>query len=197
MEVNKVRIDGREITIHYANGKFRATVEGHEYTAESEKALIDKLRASLRTAKARLKLPITIINVVPKKSQWGHQSSWGIGIGTRHAIITGLHAQNNDLLIEDEAGTKERKRGHSWSSDGLVCRRMTPAQIDEYVALAQAAESTKKALDAFEERYKIENVEKWVAKELAAAVDQIAEPAVEATGDPRIDAPAPKKKAKR
>jgi hypothetical protein len=195
-----IEIDGQTFEVRVTDdGAFRANLQGGEVGADTYNELREKLTRLSRKAKVRLDLPITLLGVTQKpdpskttRHSWEKTQVLREAADTVDATVTGLHAQNQDVMLVLADSTKYRHSGHSYSRDGLIARRLTADERATYVRLATAAAEATAAAAAFVDSVAVGNARDWIEDQVAAAqkaaVDQ--EPAtVEPTGDPRLDVP--------
>lgn len=185
-KLKTITIDGRAFSIEVDNdGRFHAEHDGDALAADTLAEIEKKLRARCRRAKVRLSLPVSVAGVViQQKDRYGRVSGRRIdGIGTMHATITGLHAQNSDVLLEYPDGEKER-RGR-WGEAGFLTQRLSNAQIAEYVRLATADRDAHDALEAWKKKHAIDDPAAYVREHAAAQLDEADERDVVTDGDPR------------
>jgi len=193
-----VEIDGRKFDVELdSDGHFRALDDGDLVKADTFTALQEKLRARCRRQKVRLALPITLLGVTQKPNpqaphSWERGSALRPDRDTVDATVTGVHAQNRDLLTELPDGTKHRMDGNGYAREGTITRRLTAAEKATYIRLATAAADADEALETFVAGVKIDNAREWVREQVEAAekAQLDAEPAVEeAPADPRLAVP--------
>jgi hypothetical protein len=194
-----VEIDGRKFDVELdGDGHFSALDDGDLVKAETFSALQEKLRTRRRRQKVRLSLPITLLGVTQApdpavvKHSWQRTPMLREAPETVDATVTGLHAQNRDLLVVMADGTKDRMDGNGYGREGIIARRLTAAEKATYVRLATAADAADAALKTFVDGVKISNARNWVREQVEAAekAQLDAEPAVEETpADPRLAAP--------
>lgn len=201
-----VEIDGTKFEVELdSDGYFRALDDGDLVKAPTFTELQEKLRKRRRRAKVRLALPITLLGVTAApdpeaRHSWQRTPGIRPARDTVDAVVTGVHAQNRDLLTELADGTKQRLGGYGHGSEGVMARRLTAAEKTEYVRLATVAHEADEALDAFVDGVKIGNARAWVTDQVEAAekAQLDAEPATEApTEDPRLAAPAARARKRR
>jgi hypothetical protein len=192
-----IEIDGQKFKVDVTDdGMFRALHDGDPISAQTYADLSDKLRKRLRRAKVRLALPVTLLGVTmapppTRERSWMPDKPLRPAQATVDAVITGIHAQNRDVLIDLPDGTKHRASGYAHRNEGTIARRLTPEEAATYVQLAKAADEADTALAAFVEKVGITDAREWVREQVEAA--EKAKPDTEVDvptfiGDPRIDA---------
>jgi hypothetical protein len=198
-----ITIDGTSFSVELDDdGHFRALDDGDLVKAPTFSELTEKLRKRRRRAKVRLSLPITLLGVTQKpdpamKHSWQRTTALRPAPDTVDATVTGLHAQNRDMLVTLADGTKERMDGNGYSREGIVARQLTAAEKAKYVELSLAASAAGDALDAFVDKVKVGNARQWVIEQVEKAEQALLDaepPAEELTGDPRLAAPSRKRR---
>ncbi len=179
----KIKADAR-------TGFFSASVAGDYYSAKTKDELLDKLAKAVKKTRARINVPLTMIGRVARvvKPGIGSHRSWTTydpGVGYTHVTLIGTHAGTGRLLLRKDDGSKlEEDRFGYRNDDAALCRRLTDAEVAEYIKLHTEKLRAEKAFEKFKSRVEIKDPEKFVAKKLAQAADEVKEEP-EPDDDPR------------
>jgi hypothetical protein len=187
-KVKTETIDGRTFDIHVNGiGQFWTLDDGDSIMAESLDLLLTKLRRMLRTERTRINIPITML--------YESRAAAGRDVPVyRHAVITGVHSRSGNTLVRfEDTGKSDQLSG--FSSDGIMCKRLTPAQVKEFEQLAKAVTLADKAYDTFKLDVQLATGRRGVTELIQVELEkaQAAEPDAP-SGDPRVDAPAKRKR---
>lgn len=154
-------IGKRPIDIHVNTcGEFTAEFEDNEYTSKS----LDDLRVLLRKAVTKAKptslIPVTIVGIIPHKAKGRYDTErFDVGPGAVHAQLRDKHEREYHVyLYQTDDGKQKFKRGGYGNKEReeVTCRRLTPAQIDRYVALRLARDEAVAALKAWVDDHAID-----------------------------------------
>jgi hypothetical protein len=148
-------IGGDSISITVDNtGVFRATYDEEEYSAKT----LEELRALLKRAEAkragRQAIEVTVIDLVPAdKAQSRNYAPdpFEEGRGVVHALLRKRHERQSAYLLTSVGGVKFQIRSYGTGSKG-ICRRLTDAEVAEYLRLGAAVDEAKAAFEAFREQ---------------------------------------------
>jgi len=113
---------------------------------------------------------------------------------TCHRItITGVNPKTNEVkfLFEDGEKSAHARFGGGWN-DFHYAKPMTDAEIAEWGQLRAARDVASDAFDKFVKQRQFKDVHQQIQSAVESAADAIQES--EETGDPRLDAPARKRK---
>lgn len=157
------QIDGRTVTllVDLESGLWRATHD-HEIIASgaTRDIVIKKARASLRRQKVRLSIPATIVDAEGNDKPF-------------HVVITGLHAQNNDVLYRAvDRKDKGRLSNRSWMRHDEVCPRLTDEELTKFATLRKAAHDAAAAFQKWQKKHVIRDSEQFVKDAIEEKVKQ-------------------------
>lgn len=142
MAIKPMKIDGREIPVEVdEEGLFFTNVDGDRFTAPTFKALDEKVCRHLRTYK-RVNIPATLIR---------DDGGWNERI--IQIVLTGIHSSNRNVLYREDRPKASTDQLRFYNSS--VYQRLTMEQIAEYKRLCAAQRAAGKAVERWEERYKV------------------------------------------
>lgn len=167
VHINKLDVLGEKIDLYVDNsGTFRAEYQGVEYHAATAADVHKMLTKAVRADKESRAVSVSILDHVPnpeskdsKNRRWG--SSWEpfvSGRGVVHGKLRGRHGHHHEWLLEAD-GKKFTVR--CYDSDNVICLRLSPTRVKEYLTLAEAFDRAKAALTAWKEENTVD------AKEIA------------------------------
>lgn len=172
-------IHGHTIQIFVrASGDFTAKVDGKHHSAPTLDALRAKLRKATKAARVVVAIPATRV-------------TFSIGRMSLHDVtLTGINVRTDAILFKwDHNGRADQETSRR---SGNFLRRMTAAEKERLIAAHEAHRKAEDVYDKLRRAVEIE-ADDELKEAIAAAVDK--EPDVEEpAGDPRVDAPARKRK---
>ncbi len=157
-------IDGRAVTVwvDVETGLWGAHVDSENLArGHTRKEVIKKARAALRRKKVRLSIPATIVDLK--------------GDGKPlHVIITGLHAQNSDVLYQTAGDNKDKGRldNYDYGRSTELCPRLDDAAVAEFQSLRHAAQTSAAAFDEWQKQHVTLNRETFVKDAIEEQVKQ-------------------------
>lgn len=135
--------DGVDYEISVDNtGSFFTTMEGELVQSPTLEALKKKIGAKQRRKTIKLNLPATI-------REAGSWRSTGKKPTFIQVQVTGIHSRNKNVLYRREDNGKADSVGYSDD----IYKRLTPADIAEYLRLWQATVDAEKAFDDFKTKH--------------------------------------------
>ena len=193
-------IEGHKIDLYVGeNGLFWARYNERQFSDKSLDGLRAKLRNSIRRANVNLAIKAHMVGLYPesyrKLEYWKRRGiEEPCADATMPITLTGINQHTSEIMYIDESGGKKNKRPRQYrDEDGhsiTFTRELTNAEAAQWSALMRAAWDSQRALDAFTEAIKIENVENYLREAIERAAENGASD--EPTGDPRVDAAPPK-----
>ena len=158
------QIDGRKVTVHVnlESGLWTALHDQESIAhGATREIVIQKARASLRRKKVRLAIPATLVDVEGNAKPF-------------HVTITGLHAQNHDILYKalDRKDTGRLSSRRHWGRYAEPCPRLTEADLTEFVTLRKAVHDTAAAFEKWQKKHVIRDSEQFVKDAIEAQVKQ-------------------------
>lgn len=143
-KVGSETIDGAAFEISVdSSGNFIAEFGGEDYSADSKKKLVDKLRAAVRT-RNRVAVPATMI----ERGYHDDKEPKLVNV-----VLTGMHAGSRNVLYREE-GTG--KTGQDIGYRDTTLRRLTPAESKTYLELWRAKHAATVKLEAWTKERTIE-----------------------------------------
>jgi hypothetical protein len=203
--ISTEKIEARDVEFSFdaAHSEFSAWIEEANVFARA-KTLEEcrrKARAMIRRALAKLELKAHIVNAYHDDFadlSW-HQRKNAHANLVRPITIRGIDGRSGEPLFEyEDSGRKTKKSRHSFDGDaGVIVRRLTTGEVKEYRKLRDARDEAEGAFKLWIEEHEIKSVESWVKEKLEASIQDDGGDSEQSTGDPRVDAPASKRKTRR
>lgn len=196
--VAKERIDTVEVvfTFDAEYNQFSAymDVETHYVKGKTLDECRRKARAVIRRRLAKIDIKAHVVDAYPEEYM---QTAWHDARRetmknnlVRPVVLRGIDGRSNDPLIEyEDSGRKTKKSGYSWREEGggIVVRRLSNQDIEEYKRIKAAKDEADDAHKAFLKKHEIKNLTEFLAAEVekkVAALDAAAGDA-DAVDDPR------------
>lgn len=174
-------VHGLKIPIYITtSGEFRAELDDRKHYVATLDLLKKKLRAAGRSKKVVTAILARMVHV-----EFGAMS-------IRDVTITGIHAKTGAILYRDEA------TGHAFQEDdtrhgvSTFIKRIPREQKEELIRLYHAMVAARDKFTALDRKLHLEASQ--AVKAQIAQVVREQEEAEEPTGDPRVDAPAKRRK---
>lgn len=157
------------------SGNFFATVAG-EYVYDTTLAGLEKeLDKRLKKAKVKVALPVSQLGRIWSESPY-QRGRWVSGLGVRHLTLTGIHGGTQRVLAVDDKTGEPEQLGR-YSDETRIVRRLTDAEIEEYVQVETASRKAEKALRAFMNRVelggRLDSVSDYVKAAMGLKVDEV------------------------
>ncbi len=132
------------------NGQWRASYAGENIYTDSR----DKLKGRLDRLTKKTKQAVEI-HVIRVKEREGWRDA---GISVAQAILTGIHSANGNVLAKVKLGGRwQSEQLSSWSRDGMyVGSDTSKEELEEYGRLIKVQAETRKAINAWVERHRID-----------------------------------------
>jgi hypothetical protein len=130
------------------SGLFSAEYLDERYSAETRKLLLEKLEKAVKAHQNERAIPVSIVNLVRNTDRKGwNNDAFASGRGVIQAKLRGKHQRLFDtwLYATDDDKQQRFSRRQSYR-DGTLCRRLTDAEIAEYLALAKQADEAEAVL---------------------------------------------------
>lgn len=150
MDLTTYTIEDEEIEIRVSeDGKFTATYQEEEFRSYTLSELHGKLTEASKAKASELAIPVTVINLQPttEKNRYGKTEPYEYGTGTVHATLRGRHQRQSTYLLTSEDGKKFQIGTYG---PLMICNRLPPEAIAEYLRLRAALHVAKTALENFE-----------------------------------------------
>ena len=145
--IGKETIDGVDYEVQVSDsGKFLVIFDGDQLTADTKKAVIDKLRTAVRSHK-RVEVPVTHVRTRYRGDQEVDEPE--------NLILTGIHGSSRNLLYRVE-GKKGRDASGQLSHYDTILRRLTKDEVEEFKRLGKAKRDAEKDLERFISARKID-----------------------------------------
>lgn len=186
-------IDGRRVEIIVEDdGRFVASCDGDEWRDVTYSGVLDKVRRDLRKSRVRIAIPATMVGSELHKPKYGRPHARAATAGVRHFTITGMHGRTRNVLVKwEDTGESEQLR---YYGSGNIVRRLTAADVSEFVTLAKERDRANKAYDAFIEKRALgsrRDISEYVEEAIRQKEDEPTEDGTNdaSEGDPRLAAP--------
>lgn len=162
---------GESVDIHVDNeGKFYAEHDNETYAALTRQELLEDLHKAISRAKSANPVEVTVLGLVPTdpiadRTRFGRDAAFKSGDGVVNAKLRGKHGRNWGTFLfvtADKAKTKFQMQG---TREATVARRLTEAEIAEYMRLTATFRAAESARDAFIESVQIDPEEALKSKD--------------------------------
>lgn len=172
---DKREVDGvtYQINITY-DGRFSTTYDDDEISSKTLDKLLARLRSLMRKRKVTEKaaLPVTVLG---GRGYYYNKEEEKF----RHGVVTGIHASNNNILFKQDGGKQGTEQLSGYNN---VYRRLTDAEMAEYIKLVRAQEAAREAVENWDKEHRID-VQKELGKiEEAAGIEKEKSPLERALG---------------
>lgn len=132
-------------------GFFEAEWDDVRYSAKTLDELQEQLTRAVKKTRETKAVDVSVLNLIPKTKKgqfYESRDPFEEGRGVVHAKLRGKHERESAWLLTSDDGKRFKISNYSSGTNDL-CRRLTSAEVEEYMRLAQAVDAAEAALDAF------------------------------------------------
>lgn len=134
------------------SGQFSAEFNDNRYEAATRKELLEQLTKAVKLARQQGTVDVTVLGLIENRDGRGRRipgEPFTAGAGVVQAKLRGKHAREHGAwLLVSDAGDKFQVRGWSGRA-GTIARRLTEAEVADYLTLLEAKRVAETALENF------------------------------------------------
>lgn len=163
---------GVDISVNTDSGEFSASVAADRVKAPTLAALQNQIDKIQKKTKVKVAIPVSVLGQVWKPNRgysYQGRDSWISGAGVQHCTLTGFDIKGNVQWKDDKTGKAER--ASRWGRNVQFVRRLTDAEIEEYINLRKAKDAAEAAYHLFEEKVRIDDVDVLVKTAMGLSAD--------------------------